>query len=314
MNGKLIGLVLLTLGIGITGATGAALSTDYRAYLALEGDLKFAEMRLEEAHEAWCEARVAAMGEGLGAEGALADKCEVEGFDPLEEVDDSDEAQLPSMKRILAIDARVQNTEELSEDLLPIREEWIRLWAETVPRMQALEGTQRVTPERRVSQWVASQGGVFGFGLLLVLGGALVSRRAIQSELSADKTPEEGGAVDFGQLLGQIVMDARSIRADMHALEAPTVEDLDRVQVRLERLQKEDLERLLGSGPRLQIKYGIGPFAEIFTPLAGGERRLNRLWSTLVDRHWPEAMISIDSAVGHLEDAESALLAVQRAS
>ena len=63
MNGKLIGLILLTLGIGITGATGAALSTDYRAYLALQGDLKFAEIRAEEAHEAWCEARVAAIGE-----------------------------------------------------------------------------------------------------------------------------------------------------------------------------------------------------------------------------------------------------------
>jgi hypothetical protein len=151
-------------------------------------------------------------------------------------------------------------------------------------------------------------------GLLLVVGGSLISRRAIQAELSADETPEQGGAVDFGQLLGKIVMDARSIRADMHALEAPTVADLDRVQVRLERLQKEDLERLLGSGPRLQIKYGIGPFAEIFTPLAGGERRLNRLWSTLVDRHWPEAVSSIDAAVGHLEDAEAAFLAVQQAA
>ena len=57
MGPKTRGLVLLTAGIGMTGATGAALSTDYRAYLALEGQLQFAQATADAAREAYCEAR-----------------------------------------------------------------------------------------------------------------------------------------------------------------------------------------------------------------------------------------------------------------
>ena len=91
----------------------------------------------------------------------------------------------------------------------------------------------------------------------------------------------------------------------MTNLEAPNVSDLDALQVRLD-ASKEDLTRLLGAGPRLQMKYGIAAFAAIFSPLAGGERRLNRLWSTLVDRHWPESLASIDAAVFQLEASQTA--------
>jgi hypothetical protein len=316
---KTIGLVLLALGIGITGATGAALSTDFRAYMALEGELKFAEALYSEAHDAYCTERVEAIGQGLSVEGALADGCEVEGHEApeaeaeVEETEEADEEAKESQKRVMELAEAVFTTDELSPELASLRSTWIDRWSETVPPMQALEDAEVVVPGTRVSQWFSANGGLFLLGLAFVLGGSVISRRALKAELSGDEGEEEG-AVDFGELLGRIVTEAQGIQAQMTSLDAPTIDDLDAIQVRLERLQKEDLARLVGAGPRLQMKLGIGPFASVFSPLAGGERRLNRVWSTLVDRHWPEAVRSIEVGVAQLELAKQAFEEASKAA
>jgi len=333
MNQKMTGMVLLAVGIGLTGASGAALSTDYRAYLALEGQLAFAEALAEEAHVAYCEARAEPVfepmedGRQIRTEWPPADGCP--GDDAAEDVDseeaseaaaaDESEEMAPEAElwetRVLEVADLAHTTDELPAEVAVLRQAWVERLAETVPHLHALASTPVVAPRSRVEQWFQDNGLIFLLGFVCVVAGAVMSRRAFKSELTEDSGsgPAEG-AVDFGDLLGRVVDEARGIQVHMAGLAAPTLADLDAIQVHLERLQKEDLERLVGAGPRLQMKYGVGPFAQVFSPLAGGERRLNRLWSTLVDRHWPEAVASIDAAVAQLEAAQAAFEAAKKAA
>ena len=113
---------------------------------------------------------------------------------------------------------------------------------------------------------------------------------------------EEIAALGDGDLERRV-----ALHEEMVALEAPTETDLDAIKAKLEDIQKGDLARLCESGPRVQQRYGMAGFAEIFSPLSAGERKLNRLWATLVDRHWPEAMASAGGAVKDLEAAVQAV-------
>lgn len=316
MGPKVRGLILLAAGIGITGASGAALSTDYRAYLALEGQLNFAEASSEAARKEYCAAREQYGNDNLpGDPVACPDEAAAEAESSAEQ--DSDDSLSPWEQRAASVNEAAALDGVQPADLLALRSEWIRNWQATVEPLKAVETAQVVDPQTRVQQWFQANGALFGLGFFLVLWGAWMSRKALQEALSSD--PEEGngaesGAVDFGELLDSIVGEARTIQSEMKALAAPHLSDLDALQVRLERLQKEDLTRLLSAGPRLQMKYGITAFASIFSPLAGAERRLNRLWSTLVDRHWPESMVSIDAAVNQLESAQIAWSATLEAA
>ena len=119
---------------------------------------------------------------------------------------------------------------------------------------------------------------------------------------------DAAGPADFGVLLGDVCRRVTALHKEMVALEAPTTEDLDALKVKLEEIQKGDLARLCESGPRVQQRFGQVGFAEIFSPLSAGERKLNRLWATLVDRHWPEALVSVEGAAHALNAAHGAVV------
>ena len=307
LGAKSRGLILLTAGIGITGATGAALSTDYRAYLALEGQLHFAETTADSAREAYCEAREQTDHDHLPAD---EKGCPSEDSPEPDSSEPSDSDALSQWEERTKVVNEAAAFEVIQPGhLMTLRTGWINDWRATIQPLKDVEMAQVVDPKTRVRQWFQAHGGFFGMGLFLVLWGAWTSRKALREELSSapdERSGPQSGAVDFGQLLDLVVEEARSIQSQMNALKKPNVSDLDALQIRLERLQKEELTRLLSAGPRLQMKYGITAFASIFSPLAGGERRLNRLWSTLVDRHWPESLASIDAAVVQLEASQAA--------
>ena len=90
----------------------------------------------------------------------------------------------------------------------------------------------------------------------------------------------------------------------------PTQGDLSDIKQRLEDVQKDALARLCASGSRVQIRYGLEGMAALFSPLSAAERKLNRAWAALVDRHWTEALESVGSAGTDLEQTQEVLKSI----
>jgi hypothetical protein len=139
-----------------------------------------------------------------------------------------------------------------------------------------------------------------------LVAGAWICRKAAGAALD-DEGEDSPGVIDFGALLGEVAEATAVLRDGMVALDAPTEADADQFQAQLEDIQKDTLARLCASGPRVQARYGLQGMASLFSPLSGAERRLNRTWAALVDRHWPEAMDSVAGAVTNLDETRQAL-------
>jgi hypothetical protein len=152
--------------------------------------------------------------------------------------------------------------------------------------------------------WLSVGGFGFGFGLLiLALGGWLARKSAAQTVVSDD----EEAPVDFGEMLSEVCGAVAQLHDDMVSTQTPNVGDLEVFKARLEDIQKEALARLCASGPRVAARHGLAGMAAVFSPLSSGERRLNRAWAAMVDRHWPEAVSSVLGASSDLKATVTAL-------
>ena len=276
---KKVGLLLLTIGIGLSAGFGIGLSPGFRVQMAHEGEVHFAQSIQDEAHGAYCA--------GLEV-GRLA---------PRDGCGDADAAI---------------NAEELAPlppELAGLRQAWKATQHTTEQAQEVLEAGGVQGPQARLSGWAAGNAVGFGLGIVFVVLGSVMCRRAMSAELAgpAETTDASAGAEDFGVLLNEVVQRVAAIQKDMHDCHAPTEADLDGFKDRIHALIQEPVAGLVAAGPRLKFRYGMEAFATVFSPLAGAERRLNRTWSTLVDRHWPEATDSIGHVVRNLEATQRAL-------
>ena len=280
---KAIGLILLTLGIGLTAGFGANLSPQFRSATLAEGELVLAEKRADTLHEAYCAAR-------KKHKMADADGC-----------GKSDALKGTSAEKLTALE---QNSEIMLVEVTHARTEYRIALKKMGPLEAKVEALGTQGPVDRLSGWqsVGGAGFLVGFGLLVV--GAWICRTAAGSMATNDDGPD---AVDFGVLLSEVQSSIERMAADMKAIEAPKGADLDRLKDRLESVQKDALARLCASGPRVQQRYGLQGMASLFSPLSSAERKLKRGWAALVDRHWPEALSSIEGAAADLSEAQSAL-------
>ena len=150
-------------------------------------------------------------------------------------------------------------------------------------------------------------------GLVLLVAGGIISRRAIRAEAIAEPKEGQPQAVDFGEMLHQTSLQVAAHAQEMASLTLPADEDFDRFKRFVEDIQLESIQRLVEAKERLQIRHGIAAFAAIFGPLSKGERYLNRVWSALVDSHWPEATRSMRVAGQALAEAHAEIMAVSGA-
>jgi hypothetical protein len=295
---KSLGLILLTLGIGITAGTGSQLSPEFKAELTRTGDAQLRKARSERRQKAYCRARKSA---GLKLAEGCSSKAKTTHLVRPERLSGVSETKRTG-RMIMALEGR---NRRLPEVVAEKRARWIKALKKERSAHKRAEAQTTQGPGARLSGWAAQSGFGFGLGLLLVFAGALICRRAIAAELMAEGPSGEDGPVDFGALLGDVCGRVAALHQEMVALEAPTTDDLDALKAKLEDIQKGDLARLCESGPKVQQRYGMAGFAQIFSPLSAGERKLNRLWSTLVDRHWPEALASAADAVANLRAAQA---------
>ena len=271
----MIGKLLLVIGIGLTAAYGAINPAQVDAQSSAASQLRQATARATEAQTAYCEARTAAE---LGS----SEACPAEGgaFD------------MADTAESLSGDARVQ----------------FDAWQAANAERDAADATLAAIPAmpsgERLKALFDRAGVPFLIGLVLVVTGSLVSRSAVKAAAQGSGASKDGsGPVDFGAMLHGLHASVSSIADRLAQTHEPTPADFKAMIAEIEALQLEAFEPLVEARGQVQARYGMATFAAIFGPLSGGERFINRTWSALVDKHWPEATQSARSAAQELATA-----------
>lgn len=299
---KTLGLILLTIGIGITAAFGSSLSPAFKSEMITKGEASFAATRVSKKHKAYCKARKKA---GMKA----AENCKNRKGRTVHLVKPSRlEGRSPLRQNKKILNALKKRSERMPPEVSKARRLWVKSLKRERTALKAAAAVGTQGPGARLRGWAGLSGAGFGLGLLLVIAGSWICRVAIGRELVEGTDDAEAGPVDFGELLKDVLQRTRTLHSDMAAIEAPTQADLETLKARLEDIQKGDLARICDAGPRVQQRYGMKGFAEIFSPLSAAERKLNRMWAALVDQHWPEALASVALAQANLEAAVEAAM------
>lgn len=136
----------------------------------------------------------------------------------------------------------------------------------------------------------------FGAGIALAVGGALLLRR--------QTAQQAGGGADAR------ITDLAGLRTALHEVTAQTAalealpEQTDDLLDRLEVILLEQLLPVVDARSILASSQGVESYARVFTPIASGERCLNRAWSALADANPAEARAQLGRARAHFEAAE----------
>ena len=291
---NMLGLVLLTVGIGLTAGFGAVLSPDFRAATAKAGEASFADKGVDEAVETYCSLRdkfKAGSADGCGDAAPL--------------VPDSDGLSKTQLRTAQLQALNAAEREVLVLEVSQARIQYRLAVKKSLKRWTQLEAMGTQGPVPRLSGWFSTAGIGFLVGLVLLVSGAWMSRRGAAVQVASDAEGPE--AEDFGVMLERVSGSVRGLHEEMAACAAPTVTDLEQFKGQLEDIQKGDLARLCAAGPRATARHGVEGMAQLFSPLSGAERKLNRAWAAMVDQHWPEALGSVAGAVAQLNDTKTAL-------
>lgn len=144
-----------------------------------------------------------------------------------------------------------------------------------------------LTGARLPPMWVP-----FAIGIGVALGGAVLLRRQLAAARAS------GGDDGAG------IQDLDGLRRGMDTLVAETeklsaVSDPAALKDGVEQVLMEVLMPVVSARLMLAAAHGIESYAEVYTPLASGERCLNRAWSTLVDGEPVHAGPQIEAARNH---------------
>jgi hypothetical protein len=137
----------------------------------------------------------------------------------------------------------------------------------------------------------------FGGGITLAVVGAMLLRR--QRAASAGSSDSDAG-----------IRDLPSLRAALHEVTAQTAAlaalppGAPSLREKLDALLLDNLLPVVDARGFLVNTHGVEAYAKVFTPLASGERCLNRAWSALADGVPHEATAQLSRAQQHLEAAE----------
>ncbi|XOV86765.1 MAG: hypothetical protein ACFHX7_17555 [Pseudomonadota bacterium] len=152
----------------------------------------------------------------------------------------------------------------------------------------------------RLAEWSDENLGLFGTGILLVVVGAVLTRRRHGSQRRA--ASEAHASVNLSRQLDALVQQVEVIRNRLDQADADPLA----VRSAIEDLQLNLLDPLFASRDAIELQFGLSGYAAIMGPLAGTERFMNRTWTTLVDHHRGEARASIALALASATAAREA--------
>lgn len=320
---KYLGILILAVGVGLCAAFGAKLSDGMYERTRFVGQQNFLGAEASEAKKAYCEARATAkLPEGEcaapkaeeepaepeeAAEAAAAEKA------PAEAPAEKAEPQLPTYEEALAAEtAKVDalaggSSETLPAEVRTARDAWIAAARKTIEPSARLASTPLPGPGERLSNWFTLAGMPFIGGLVLIIIGAIIGRRAVQAELQGTGSGASDSQIDFDAAIKDIAVRVRNLADETGEEPQTDAARRDAVRQLIEAIQQQGIDPVVEARHRLQNQLGLAGFADVFSPFSAGERRLNRAWSALADHHWPEARDSIGVAAAQMDAAVAAL-------
>jgi len=158
---------------------------------------------------------------------------------------------------------------------------------------EVLEAEPRLEPGARVSEWFSAGGIVWSLGLVLIVAGAVLGRRAAYQAATA---PSTSGTAALP--MDEALRTLRARIAEARPLVAALSDGQDSVQARgiIEALEADVMAPVVDERDRYKARDGIATFAEYFGPFSAGERNLARAWSALTDGYPHVALDALDTA------------------
>lgn len=325
---KNIGLLVLAAGVALSASYGARLAPDVSAELATAKTPGVLKAAAGEAKAAYCKARLAAKlphntncpsdedkkkaAEAEKKAAAEAKKKAAEAKKaakaaPKKEKKAAEKKAEPDRAALFAkaqaaYDATAKGRDaDATGDAAKAQDAWLAAEKARIEPTVLAALVKPTDPGKRVSQWFSQSGIPFLGGLLLVFIGAVIGRKAVKAEATGTKKGSTQ-ALDLGKVLGDLAAEMKTLSDGMG--ETPNAGQMDEIKARLEALQFEAFEPIVETRGRVQARYGIASYAELYGPFSSAERRANRAWSALVDQHWPEARDSLRIAAEQLAEAE----------
>jgi hypothetical protein len=154
--------------------------------------------------------------------------------------------------------------------------------------------------ERWSSRWI-----FVGACLGLLAGSMLVRLEARRSATAATSAVGPGGTPEAA--LRAMIERASSIRAMATSGGADPAAACAAIVAGVDALNATEVPTFVDARPRIIGRIGFGRYARLMDAFAASERSLNRAWSAAADRVLPEAILSLDKAILHLEEAERRL-------
>lgn len=331
---KTIGLLVLTAGVALSASFGARLAPDVSTELAMGAKVKVLKAAAGEAKAAYCTAREAqdlphnancpspedkkkaeeaakekaAAEKAKKAEAAKAAKAagaEKKAAEKKAEPPKPDRAALLAQAKAAYEKVAAGQDTDVTGDAEKAQTVWLAAEAALIDPTADAAFVKPTEPSLRVTQWFEQSGIPFLGGLLLVFIGAIIGRRAVKDEASGKGKKGRAQAIDLTEAIGGLAAELKALADGMG--ETPETAQIDSIKDRLEALQFEAFQPIIESRGRAQVRFGIASYAELFGPFSSAERRANRAWSALVDKHWPEARASLRIAADQMAEAETIL-------
>ena len=276
---RTLGLFLLATGVGLSAAFGARLSAPAAAEVQAKGRAALLGQAAEAARARYCQALPEA-------------KLDPAACPPSKEATPSAEGAAPA---------------GLSAELAKLRQQWVARRAQAARARRQAAQVPTPSPQARLSAWFAGGGPFFVLGLVVIVAGALLVRRA---ERTSGRTGGEAEASQHSGAPATLAEAMQGLERQVDALleraqrEGP---DWGGIKETLEQLRYEHIEPVVEARERYLRQLGMERFATAFGPFSSAERMLYRAWSALVDGYHDEVVASLRTARRRLQEGLSEL-------
>ena len=163
----------------------------------------------------------------------------------------------------------------MPDDVVSAREAWQVSVAASEELGAQLSAMAPPAAGARLGAWFKLSGMPFLLGLIFVVAGSLISRKALKEEMEsgADSKGGGGGPV-IGQKRSALAADVKALAEEMASQgDAAEQAEMDSVRERIEIFQPEGFEPLIEARVQVQARHGLAGFAAVFGLL---ERRALR--------------------------------------